>query len=92
MLKVLDQAREDNAETTAGVAPTLDEVARKRARDVCWRSRWRKRLRTTSRRMPTRATQTAGGWSCATAVRNPHGDLRCGDDAGACAACERPAG
>ena len=27
MLKVLDQAREDNAETTAGVAPTLDEVA-----------------------------------------------------------------
>ena len=32
MLKVLDQAREDNAETTAGVAPTLDEVAREGAR------------------------------------------------------------
>ena len=32
MLKVLDPAREDNAETTEGVAPTLDEVAREGAR------------------------------------------------------------
>ena len=32
MLKVLDQGREDNAETTEGVAPTLDEVAREGAR------------------------------------------------------------
>ena len=32
MLKVLDQAREDNAETTERVGPTLDEVAREDAR------------------------------------------------------------
>ena len=32
MLKVLDSAREDNAQTTEGVAPTLDEVAREGAR------------------------------------------------------------
>ena len=32
MLKVLDPAREDNAETTEGVSPTLDEVAREGAR------------------------------------------------------------
>ena len=31
MLKVLDPAREENAETTDGVAPTLAEVAREDA-------------------------------------------------------------
>ena len=75
MLKVLDQAREDNAETTEGVGPTLDEVAREGARRILaaafWRRRWRKRLRITSRHTPTRATQTADGWSSATAVRSP---------------------
>ena len=70
MLKVLDQTHDDNPETTEGVAPTLDEVAR-RARDGCWPQRWTKRLHTISRRMQTRATQTVGGWSCATAVRSP---------------------
>ena len=50
MLKVLDQAREDNVEGAEGAVPTLDEVARE-GRGACWRRPWWRRSSSTSTRI-----------------------------------------
>ena len=69
MLKVLDQAREDNAETTQAAVPTLDALAREGARRML-AAALEEEVDSTSRRTPMRGTGTAGGWLSATAVRS----------------------
>ena len=92
MLKVLDQAREDNGETLQGAVPTLDALAREGARRMLAAALEEE----VAHYIEVYADAcdgdgpAAGGpqWPCAVA----NGDLRGRDDAGACVAGERPAG